>query len=206
MPYSQITQDWNLRFLEGDTPWEDDSPSSEAARLFQHFIKPGSKVLEVGCSKGVNGVYLAKNGYHYTGIDISEEAISQARGLARGASSSAIFEVADFMNIDIDIKYDVIFDKGLFHTFREEKYRQEFALRVANALEYRGFWISIMGNSDHPDEKGDIEKYGFPRISASEIVGAVEKTFEIHYLTRCIYGNKQGSTDFLGWACVFEKR
>jgi cyclopropane fatty-acyl-phospholipid synthase-like methyltransferase len=206
MTYSQITKDWNQRFLDEDTPWEDASPSTEMARLFEHFIKPGSKVLEIGCSKGTNGVYLAEQGYGYTGIDISEIAIGQAKELARSSGGESKFEVLDFMKSDIDSEYDVVFDKGCFHTFQEEKYRNEFAMRVAESLRGKGFWVCIAGNSDNPDDDGDIERYGFPRMSASEIVTAIENSFEIQYLARCIYGEKDGNANFLGWACVFQKR
>lgn len=204
MPYSQITENWDQRFLDNDIPWEDDGPSIEAARIFQHFIKQESKVLEIGCSRGINGIYLAGQGYDYTGIDISKEAINQAKEL--GKNSNARFEVLDFMKADIEPEYDVIFDKGLFHTFREEKYRHEFVSRISRVLKDRGFWICIAGNSDHPDSEHDVEKYGFPRMSASEIISSVESSFEIHYLARCIYGDKSGNANFLGWACVFEKK
>jgi cyclopropane fatty-acyl-phospholipid synthase-like methyltransferase len=206
MPYSQITENWNKRFLEDNTPWEDETYSTEMERLFTHFINPGSSVLEVGCSKGVNGVYLASMGYEYKGIDISSEAIRDARFLAKSKNSLAKFKESDFMSDSYEEKYDAIFDKGLFHTFTEEKYRKEFIDKVLEYLKPNGFWVSISGNKDHPDSKGDAIKYGYPRIAALDIISIAEYKFQLHYLARCIYGAKEGSANFLGWAAVMQKR
>lgn len=206
MAYSQITSDWNQRFAEDDTPWEDESYSTEMERLFAHFITPGSSVLEIGCSKGVNGVHLASMGYEYKGVDISSEAIRDARFLAKSKNSNAIFEKSDFMISSIEKKYDVIFDKGLFHTFEEEKYRKQFLDKVIESLKPGGFWVNISGNKDHPDNEDDAAKYGYPRISASDIISIAEPFFQLHYLARCIYGAREGTANFLGWACVTQRR
>jgi 2-polyprenyl-3-methyl-5-hydroxy-6-metoxy-1,4-benzoquinol methylase len=206
MAYSQITNDWNKRFLEEDTPWEDETYSTEMEMLFNHFIAPASSVLEIGCSRGINGVHLASIGYKYKGIDISESAIRDAKFLAKTKSSNAEFEVADFMVNQMDKKYDVIFDKGLLHTFEEETYRKIFLSKVLEALKPSGFWVSIMGSKDHPDGENDAAKFGYPRLSASEILSISEKQLSLHYLARCIYGAKEGHANFLGWACVMQKR
>lgn len=206
MPYSQITSDCNRRFLEEDTPWEDDTHSTEMERLFGHFVVGGSSVLELGCSKGVNGVFLAGIGYKYKGIDISAEAIREANFLAKSKNSRAEFEELDFMKAENNQQYDSIFDKGLFHTFEEEKYRKQFIEKALESLKPGGFWVSISGSKDHPDDEGDATKYGYPRISASEILSISEDNFSLLYLARCIYGAKKGHANFLGWACVMQKR
>lgn len=206
MAYSQITADWNQRFLEEDTPWEDEGYSTEMERLFAHFITPGSSILELGCSKGLNGLHLASMGYLYKGLDISAEAIREARFLAKSQNSKAEFEEADFMSSELDSQYDAIFDKGLFHTFTEEKYRKQFLEKLIDSLKTGGFWVSVSGSKDHPDEEGDATKYGYPRISASDIISIAEPKFQLHYLARCIYGAKEGNANFLGWACVMQKR
>lgn len=206
MAYSQVTDDWNKRFEEGDTPWEDEGYSTEMERLFAHFIIPGSSVLEAGCSRGINGVHLASMGYKYKGIDISDAAIRDARFLAKSVSSNADFEAIDFMSTEINKKYDAIFDKGLFHTFTEAKYRKQFLNKVLDTLKPGGFWVSIMGSKDHPDEEGDALRFGYPRLSASDIILASENDFQLHYLARCIYGAKEGNANFLGWACVMQKK
>lgn len=44
-------------------------------------IQPGGKILEIGCSTGSLSSYFIKAGYDISAMDISTEAISQARGL-----------------------------------------------------------------------------------------------------------------------------
>jgi len=207
MAYSQQTEDWNKRFLQNDTPWKDKNPSQEMERLFGHFISPGSSVLEVGCGEGINGIYLSSMGFDYHGIDISEEALREARFNAKTQNSNAEFFQKDFMKDGIlEKEYDVIFDKGLMHTFRDAKYRDIFVEKCASSIKEGGFWINISGNKDNPDNPEDIEKYGYPRLKASEIISNIEGKFQLHYMARCIYGDKDGNANFLGWAIVMQKR
>ncbi len=201
----QWTQDWNKRFVEGDTPWEDTEPSPEMMQLFTHFVQPGKSVLEIGCGLGTNAVWLAQQGYHYHGVDISEEAVRQAREQTHKATVPATIWQADIMVEPPKRQFNTVFDKGCMHTFLQEDDRQRFCQTVYDLLEPDGVWVHISGSMDNRDKK-NAEEFGYPRLSALEIVRIVEPQFMIHYMARCRYGTTKGLTNFLGWACVFQKR
>ena len=42
-------------------------------------LKPGGKVLDIGCGNGNISYQLAKSGFAVTGMDISEDAIAEAK-------------------------------------------------------------------------------------------------------------------------------
>ena len=51
---AQHTQDWDARFVRGDTPWEDGVVPPVVIRLFGEHASSGAAVLEVGCGRGTN--------------------------------------------------------------------------------------------------------------------------------------------------------
>ena len=46
--------------------------------LLRKYCRPGIKILDVGCGAGYMSLEFARNGYHVTAIDISEECIKTA--------------------------------------------------------------------------------------------------------------------------------
>lgn len=69
-------------------------------------IKPGSRILDLGCGTGIYTYLFQKLGYESIGIDISETAIKKAKE----QYPLSKFEVMDALNLTFDKKYfDVIF-------------------------------------------------------------------------------------------------
>jgi cyclopropane fatty-acyl-phospholipid synthase-like methyltransferase len=59
-------------------------------------LRPGDRVLELGCGSGGSAAYMAeRTGAHVTGIDFAPAAIALARQRARGSEARLAFEVAD---------------------------------------------------------------------------------------------------------------
>lgn len=77
-------------------------------------IKP-YKVLDIGCGEGKDAVFLARNGYHVTAFDISEQGLSKARDLADCCGVKIDFFKADICNFRLETDFDIIFSSGVFH-------------------------------------------------------------------------------------------
>lgn len=153
-------------------------------------------------------LWLAKNGYNYTGLDIAPKALEEAKALFEFNNCNGTFVETDIL-ADIPeplSNFDAVFDKGCLHTFLQKEDQQRLIDQVHTLLKPGGFFISISGSKDHPDSEGDIETYGYPRLTASELIHLTEEQFYLHYLTRCIYGKTEGINSFLGWAMVLERR
>lgn len=87
--------DWNQRYIDESTPWDSGEPSKELTRaLDQKLIEP-CRVLELGCGTGTNAIFLARAGFSVTAVDLSEEALRQARSKAEAAGVDIEFIQAD---------------------------------------------------------------------------------------------------------------
>jgi SAM-dependent methyltransferase len=85
---------WNLIF---SSPWP--SFNTEPSRFLVEALpgrKPGT-ALDLGMGQGRNAVYLARQGWQVTGVDVSDVGIAQAREQARkaGVSIHTVLQDAD---------------------------------------------------------------------------------------------------------------
>ncbi|CAM3186803.1 hypothetical protein DESA109040_01690 [Deinococcus saxicola] len=70
--------------------------------------------LDIGCGLGRNTRWLARQGYHATGVDLSALAIAQARNCA--TETDATFLEGDFLREAMPgSSFDVVYDSGCFH-------------------------------------------------------------------------------------------
>ncbi len=74
------------------------------------------KILDIGCGIGLHSIYLAEKGFDVVGIDISEEAIKQAKQLSKEKKVKTIFKVGNMYKLP----------------FGKEKFDAVISLRVIN--------------------------------------------------------------------------
>lgn len=166
---------WDQRYVDGDLPWDSGVPDPHLPPVLEHHgIEPGT-ALEVGCGTGTNSIWLARQGFDVTGVDLSRVAIQRAEAKAAEAGVACRFVAGDFLADPVPGgPYAFVYDRGVLHVFDEAEDRTRFAARVAEELEPGGFWFSLIGSTDGPPRDP-----GPPRRSATEITAAVEPCFEI---------------------------
>ena len=73
-------------------------------------VKPGTRVLDVGCGVGRWSRLLAAKGASVTGVDLSPTMISQAqqRAAAEGVADRCQFRVQDLSRLDVGGQFDVV--------------------------------------------------------------------------------------------------
>ena len=112
------TEDWERRFITGDTPWEEELVAPAVPDLFAAFAPRNASVLEVGCGLGTNALWLAREGYAVTACDVSPEAIRRARERAEEAQLPVAFIVADVLSERSHLPpEDIVLTRGVLHTF-----------------------------------------------------------------------------------------
>lgn len=73
-------------------------------------VKPGTRVLDVGCGVGRWSRMLAAKGAIVTGVDLSPTMIAQAkqRAVADGVADRCQFRVQDLSHLEVDGQFDVV--------------------------------------------------------------------------------------------------
>ncbi|MGH8274776.1 MAG: class I SAM-dependent methyltransferase [Gammaproteobacteria bacterium] len=193
--------DWNESYLSGDAPWDTGEPDNHLVEFVRSgAIAPG-RALEVGCGTGTNALWLAGQGYVALGIDIAPLAIEQARANAADSKPDCRFETLDFLNDTVPgAPFDFVFDRGCFHVFDAHENRAGFAGRVATLLAPEGRWLSLAGST----EGGEREE-GPPRLTASEVISAIEPVLEILEL-RAIEFRAKLPEPAAAWFCLSRPR
>ena len=189
------------RYREGDIPWYTGRADYNLINCIDEHPISQCKALELGCGTGDNAVWLSQNGFEVSAFDLSEIAIAKAKLKAGEIGVNVNFFVADIFKDKIKgAPFELIFDRGVFHSFDKENERDQFAKSVAGYLKDDGHWLSLIGSADEIRE-GE----GPPQITALKVAKAVEPYFKIIYL-------KAGNFDSLDkippkvWICLLQKR
>jgi ubiquinone/menaquinone biosynthesis C-methylase UbiE len=82
----------------------------QAARLVRHArVRPGNRVLDVGCGTGVVSVTATRLGAHVTALDLTPELLQRARENARISEVVVDFHEGDAENLPFDsASFDVV--------------------------------------------------------------------------------------------------
>ena len=114
-------------------------------RILVEFVEKGlikkGKALDICCGAGTNTVYLAKQGFEVTGIDISPTAIKYAKKKAEQARVKIDLRVQNFLDLPFeDEEFDFVFDMGCFHHVKVED-RRTFIAGVHRILKNGGDYM-----------------------------------------------------------------
>lgn len=203
----QLTDEWDERYRTNTTAWEDDEVAPATKHLILSHVPPGLSILELGCGRGVDSIWLAEQGYEVVACDIAPTAIGQARARAELRGVTIEFRVADVLRDRRSLpRCQAVFERGVFHTFITDEGRALFARVTAELLGPGHLWLSLSGVAATPGEAAGAAKRLEARVAASQIARAVEPYFDIVCMTRTNYGFLAGPTDFPAFASVFARR
>ena len=141
-------------------------------------LKPGMKVLDIGCGWGGAAKHFANNyGVTVVGITISKEQIEYAK--QNSGNMDVEFRLMDYR--DLDEKFDAIYSIGMFEAVGYKNYKEFFEV-VRSCLNEEGAFLlhTIGGNESTTNTDPWIEKYIFPNgmvPSAEQIAKSSEGIF-----------------------------
>ena len=192
---------WNERYLNEDLPWETGRVDSNLPEALDFLGIESCRVLELGCGTGNNAIWLAKNGYDVVAVDVSEKAVEQATEKASADEVSVKFMCVDILEGELPQgPYDLVFDRGCFHSFSSMAERLKLASLISAELAGGGHWLSLIGSADGPPRK-----MGPPRLTSLDVAASVQEHFEILRLQSVVF-----DSDFpeppRAWSCIMKKR
>jgi len=192
--------DWNDRYRDGNLPWDTGRPSSELQRVVeQHAIQP-CRALDLGCGTGSSSVWLARQGFDVTGIDVAPLAIERAEERARAAGVQAQFVAADILNLpDPGRPFSFFFDRGCYHAVRRGA-PASYAPAIARQLAPGATGLILAGNANEPHDPGP------PVVTEKQLRDELGVAFEILDLREFRFDEAPGvPVQFLGWSCFVRK-
>lgn len=132
-------------------PWNiSDPPQILVDAIDTGKISP-SKTIDLGCGAGNHALWLAKQGFDVTGIDISREAISIAKEGATREGVNVSFEVIDMLNSiePLESVFDFAYEwEVLHHIFPDD--RSRYLRNVHALLRPRAIYLSVCFNENDP--------------------------------------------------------
>jgi cyclopropane-fatty-acyl-phospholipid synthase len=173
---------YSCAYFTNDSASLDAAQSAKKAHIARKLlIKPGMRVLEIGCGWGGLGLTLARDhGAQVTGITLSQEqlAIARERALAAGLADRVSFELMDYRAVRG--QFDRIVSVGMFEHVGLPNYKTFFDM-VRDCLTKDGVaLIHTIGRTAPPQATNPwIAKYIFPGgyvPSLSEVAKAIQNT------------------------------
>lgn len=195
--------------MKEDIPFYDNKYEKEDEKRFyvnirersrQYFIKKflkkinkeSMKVIELGCGKGDNLMFIRKRyqNYELHGIDLSEEGIN----IARNKNPIIDFSVGDIIK-PIQGKYDLVLSIEMFEHLDDEDQKNHFKI-IKGLLEKEGYLIftspnlpvyrnyEIKGKGFHPNENAKTIGYIKGLIEKDLVVEEIKTTHFFEPLPR----------------------
>jgi 2-polyprenyl-3-methyl-5-hydroxy-6-metoxy-1,4-benzoquinol methylase len=119
--------------------WHSEHPTSILdLALSSGWMKPGDRVLEVGCGLGTNTEWLARNGLDVTAVDLSRAAIRHARRRLHKKGLTARLYPADLLRGLDERPFDVVLDRATLHSFPQGTTRASFAAHLGELVKPGG--------------------------------------------------------------------
>lgn len=147
-------------------------------------VRPGLRVLEIGCGIGSDLHWLALQGTKVTGIDVKSEWTDAARELTKHVEASIGPVSVDIRRINLldlsDGQYDLIYMKDTFHHLEP---REQIIDKIVSLLAPGGSVVIVEPNAWNP-----AIQYKMFRIRGFKtIVEKVDRATGEHF----IYGNER---------------
>ena len=149
-----MSHDWDAVYTaQQAAPWDIGHPQPAFARLAARGLLSG-RLLDAGCGTGEHTLLAAAAGADAMGVDVSAQAIQQARRKAAERRLAARFEVANALDLGaLELTFGTVLDSGLFHVF-DNGDRARYVASLGTVVEPGGT-LYLMCFSDHqPGEHG----------------------------------------------------
>jgi len=133
----------------------------EAAFLFENYLTPGERVLDLGCGNGRHYKFFENKDIQYIGIDNSEKLIK----IAEEKYPKADFRKEDALNLSFPNNYfDKVYSIAVLHHIPSEKLRIKFLLQTKRVLKQNGKLVLTVWKFHNKKEQLLLLKYTILKI------------------------------------------
>lgn len=178
-------EQWEEIYQEGRTPWDARSPEPRLVALIERGVIKPCATIDLGCGTGNEAIFLANRGFTVTGVDISEEAIREARRRAEEAGIERNFIASNVLEMPLMGKFDFAIDRACFHFLDPEDHPKY--LEKLNSILNPGAIFFLVISSDYETAKGPHQ---FSKQDIREIFGRDFDIKSVELVTLETHGEK----------------
>ena len=132
--------------------WERSVPPTDLVTLVEGTASlPRGRALDLGCGSGTDSIYLAKQGWDVTGVDIVPEALDLARRRAIAAGVAPRFVHGDatrLSDLGVTGPFGLVLDFGCLHTLPPDE--RAAYVRSVSAVTGQGATFLLYGFARPP--------------------------------------------------------
>jgi len=122
-------------------------PTDIIVDFFDGLDLSGARILDVGCGQGRDTLFLARRGYHVTGVDLSPSGIAAIDAAAEDEGLDIRGIVADIRSFTPDGHFDVVLLDRTLHML-DQNDRAMVLRRLIGSVEPNG-WVMIADEPHH---------------------------------------------------------
>lgn len=150
-------------------------------------LVPGRQAIDIACGEGRNSIYLAKRGFHVTGLDISEAGLEKGRQWMEREGVQIDYRLINLEQFEFTGQYDlilncnfllrelipksvealspggiIVFDTLLDSPFVPTSHKKEFLLQPGELVNvFQGFPGEILAPEERPHDEMPTAKLIF---------------------------------------------
>ncbi len=129
-------------------------------------LKPGAKILDLGCGPGLYSMRLAQLGFKVTGVDYSKRSIDYATSMARKNQLEIVYRYQNYLSLEDRNVYDAVLLVYGDYCPLSPVQRERLLQNVDQALKPDGFFILDVTTRQHRRRTGStngwyVAKNGF---------------------------------------------
>jgi SAM-dependent methyltransferase len=196
-----LTTYWDHYYRAGHPIWDSDRPTSELRRVVRQVPIHPCRTVELGCGTGTNAVWLARQGFAVTAIDLSLTAVRRARERAAAAGVVVRFVCGDLRGSRwLGGPFDFFVDCGCYGAMQLTD--AAGYLRALRRLTRPGtLGLVLTGNAREPEDEA-----GPPGLTEGQLRDHFGPLFETLRLREFRFDAGQGNgKEYLGWSCLLRR-
>ncbi|MFA6001548.1 MAG: class I SAM-dependent methyltransferase [Thermoleophilia bacterium] len=193
---------WEDIYKDGDVeslPWFYPGLDPDFARVLERLGISGGEMLDLCTGPGTQAIAMAQLGYSVTAVDIARSAVRKAYVRASGQGLDIKFQEADIFESDLERYFDIIFDRGCYHVFPDER-RSDYAAVVGRLLKQGGYLLLKCFSYREKRSEGPY------RIAPDEIQVNFEELFEVVSIEDTVFHGGHGKALPQALFCVMRRR
>jgi SAM-dependent methyltransferase len=183
-----LMERWDAPYRRDRMPgWDVGAPCSHLVQAVENETFQTGRAIVLGCGTGTNAIYLARQGFQVTGVDVSPSALSIAAEKASRAGVKVDWLLADVVALPKLPPYDLIFDRGCYHHICQ--YNSPGYVETLRRLSQEGTRAMILAGSPRDGNRG-----GPPRVKEETIREDFSSLFEFKWLRNIHFDSRDSDS------------